>query len=115
MCQDAVAQGRGVSPGVRRSWGHAGDMPGVTVPGPDLCLPRLLHMLVEELGHLKHRDLVASQDLFQRGIRMNLASVLRVLELVGLYVGPHAFVQHRPRQRCTADNIVQLMAGGYRW
>src|SRR5438132_3546410 len=31
--------------------------------------------LVEKLGHLKHGDLVASQDLVQGGIRMNLASI----------------------------------------
>ena len=83
-----------------------------TQPSP---LPAAItHMLVEELGHLKHRDLVASQDLFQRGIRMNLASVLRVLEFMGLDIGPHAFGQLRPRQRFHADNSAQLRAGGHR-
>ena len=59
---------------------------GTGTRGPDRSLPRCRHVLVQELGHLKHGDLVASQDLFQGGIRMNLASILRVLELVGLNV-----------------------------
>jgi hypothetical protein len=49
---------------------------------PARSLPRCRYVLVEELRQLKHGDLVAPQHLLEGRIRLNLASILGILQRV---------------------------------
>jgi len=52
----------------------------------------LRKVLADELGHLKHvDDLLAAEHYLERGIRVNVALILRVLEIVLLDVDPKLF------------------------
>ncbi len=46
----------------------------------------------DELGHLKHvHDVLATEDLFQLVIGLDIAFVGRILEVIGLNVLPQLF------------------------
>src|SRR5712692_7050186 len=69
-------------------------------------------MLVDQRGHLEHRDLLlAAEDLFQIVIGVDHPLVLLVLQAVGFDVVPHLLGNLAPRYRFAANDRRQVCTG----
>lgn len=70
--------------------------------------PRLLEMLSQKLVHLKRRDTILTKNTEQLIVYDDLASVVRVLQLVSLYLLPHLADYLTTRHRTLADDRRQV-------
>jgi len=62
-------------------------------------------VLVDRLGHLKHIQFLAAKDWLQLVVSQDFPSVLRILKIVLLDVGPNLFCDFTSGQRFCADNL----------
>ena len=63
------------------------------------------------LVHFEHSGLLASEYLLKLVIGQYLSLVLRILEVIRLYVGPDFLDHFAPRNLAVANNIGQLRRG----
>src|SRR6185437_7608092 len=78
-------------------------------PVPSARRSRLLDVLVDELGHLEHRNLaLAAEDRLELVIGVDHPTLLRVLQVVALDVRPELFRDLRARHRIVADDRGEL-------
>src|SRR4051812_40655450 len=76
--------------------------PGQTV------VNRLLHVLVDELRHLEHRDLaLAAEDRAELVVRVDHAALLLVLQAVPLDVLPQLLGHFRSWNRAVSDHCAE--------
>ena len=73
-------------------------------------------MLGDKLGHFEHVDLVlAAEDLAQFFVSFNIALVLRILEIMLLYLCPKAFHDHGARHGAFPDDSFELFGELHRF
>ena len=73
-------------------------------------------MLADELGHLEHiDDLLACEHGLERLIRIDVALVLGVLELILLDVGPELLDDFAAGHRTFADHRCEFLADLHRF
>src|SRR5687767_4225519 len=71
-------------------------------------------MLVDEGGHLEHRNLLlAAENLLEVVVRIDHALVLLILQAVGLDVVPHLLRHFASRHRLGTDHRAELCARRY--
>ena len=76
----------------------------------------LRKVLADELGHLEHiDDLLATEHNLERGVRIDIAFVLRILELVLLDVCPKLLDDFATRMRTFANHRSECLADLHRF
>src|SRR5436190_7617218 len=82
--------------------------PPRSAPSGQTVVNRLLHVLVDELRHLEHRDLaLAAEDRAELVVRVDHAALLLVLQAVPLDVLPQLLGHFRSRNRAVSDDCAK--------
>ena len=69
-------------------------------------------MLIDKFGHLEHADLLfAVEDRLKLIVTVDHAPILRVLQVILLYIGPYFSGYLRARQRLITDDGTQRGIG----
>ena len=75
---------------------------------------RLRQMIVDQLGHLEHGDLLlAAEDAFEFVVSIDITTVFAVLKIMALDVGPDLLGHLGTRHGIASDHRRKCGAGGH--